>query len=182
MGSRCPTAESRLWEETIFRVRTEYALLPAAEREWVEGQLANIGNLQQQLHQLFLLADGPALCVACDGACCGRGRNHLTLANLLAVLGEGGDPPVPDFSAPCPLLSPRGCQLPAPNRPFNCVIFLCETIEARLAPADLRHFYEIEQALRTLYQELAGRYAIAGCSGLLLRAERLGNRAFFGRL
>jgi hypothetical protein len=180
-GQRSPDGEQRLWQDTVTRIGTELSRLPSSERGWLERHLVEIGDAQQRLHQLFLLAGGSDLCAACDGACCDCGRNHLTLANLLAILVDGGEPPTPDFTAACPLLGAQGCRLPAAQRPFNCVIFLCDTLEARLSPLELRQFHAVEQTLRRLYRELERRYAGAGLSGLLIRAEGLGDRAFFDR-
>lgn len=181
MKRRQVQVEEQLWRQTLAAVGGELAALPLAERAWLEQHLAALGRLQERLHALFLAAGGPTLCRACDGACCGCGRNHLTLGNLLALLLRGLEPPVPDWAAPCPWLGPAGCLLTTAQRPFNCVSFLCEVVEARLGPTGRASFYALERELRSGYDELARRYAGAGRQGLLLRAERLGVKGFLGR-
>ena len=181
MNRRDPHLEEKLWRRTLGAVQGELAALPAAERGWLQAHLAALGALQERLHQLFLDAGGPALCRNCDGACCGCGRNHLTLGNLAALLLRDREPPAPDWTAPCPWLGPAGCRLAAAQRPFNCVSFVCEAVEARLGAAGCAAFYALERELRAAYAQLAGRYAGAGLQGLLLRAERLGARGFFAR-
>ena len=179
MHRRDPHSERRLWQQTLDGVRLELARLPAADRVRLAAQVAGIADLQVRLHALSTAANGESLCRDCDGACCGCGRNHLTLGNLVAILLAGDEPPAPDFTASCPWLGPRGCRLEPARRPFNCVTFICETIEDRIEKADLEAFYELEKALRGVYRDLAGRYAGAGLQGLLLRAEGLGGRGFF---
>ncbi|AMV73558.1 hypothetical protein JCM30471_19750 [Desulfuromonas carbonis] len=178
MTRRNQRDEEEIWCRTLAAVRSELAALPLAERSWLERQLARIATLQERLHAFFLAADGPELCRACDGACCGCGRNHLTLGNLLAILLAGREPPVPDWSAPCPWLAADGCRLPVAWRPFNCVSFVCEAVEERLADVDRESFYRLERELRAGYDALARRYPGGGRQGLLLRAERLGLRGF----
>jgi len=170
-----------LWQQILAAVGRELAALPSAERSWLEKHLAELAALQERLHALFLAAGGPALCRECDGACCGCGRNHLTLGNLVALLQQGGEPPVPDWAAPCPWLGSAGCRLNVGQRPFNCVSFVCELVEEGLGEAGRTAFYTLEKELRRVYAELAERYAGAGLQGLLLRAERLAGRGFFAR-
>ncbi len=181
MNRRDPHLEEQLWRRTRGAVEGELAALPAAERSRLQAHLAALGALQERLHQLVLDAGGPALCRDCDGACCGCGRNHLTLGNLAVLLLRDLEPPAPDWNAPCPWLGPAGCRLAADQRPFNCVSFVCEAVEAQLGAAGCSTFYALERELRAAYAQLAGRYAGAGLQGLLLRAERLGVRGFFTR-
>ena len=60
---------------------------------------------------------------------------RLGLGAVLGYLLAGAEPPAPDFARPCPWLGSAGCQLPVARRPFNCIIFLCEPIDARLTAA-----------------------------------------------
>ncbi len=181
MSERSAAEDERFWRQLVDRVRDELSALPADQRHWLETRLRRIAELQTRLHGLFLGAGGPALCAACDGACCDCGRNHLTLGNLAALLLAGSAPPPTDFTAPCPFLAPAGCRLEPAQRPFNCVSFLCEAVEARLNADGAREFNALEAELRACYGELAQRYLGAGPYGLLLRAERLGGRSFFDR-
>lgn len=181
MNPRQPHIEQQLWQQTLARVRGELEQLPVAERAWLQARLGRIEALQEELHARFLAAGGAGLCRDCSGACCACGRNHLTLGNLLALLLAGEEPPVPDWTAPCPWLAADGCRLAPGRRPFNCISFLCEAVEERLGPESRDAFYALERELRQGYAELAERYAGAGLQGLLLRAERLGRRGFLGR-
>ena len=148
MSKRQPSSEAALWQQTLAAIHAELAGLPAAERHWLQAHLRGLGALQERLHAYFLAAEGSALCRACDGACCGCGRNHLTLGNLLAILLAGAEPPPPDWSAACPWLAPDGCRLEVARRPFNCVSFVCEAVEERLSGSEREAFYAIEKELR----------------------------------
>ena len=181
MEKRNVHSEETLWRQTLAAVRHELTGLAPAERSWLAAHLQAMGALQERLQALFVAAGGPTLCRDCDGACCGCGRNHLTLGNLLAMLLAGDEPPAPDWSAPCPWLGADGCRLGTPRRPFNCVSFICEAVEARLSSQERDSFCALERELRLGYEELARRYLGAGRQGLLLRAERIGAQGFLTR-
>jgi hypothetical protein len=173
--------DTRLWGRVVARLERETADLGPDERGWIEDHLAAIARVQGELHALFLKADGPRACETCRGACCERGKYHPTLANLMMYLLEGVRPPAPDFSRSCPFLGETGCLMVPGRRPFNCVTFLCETVEERLSPAERDAFYALEKILRTHYEALARRYAGAGLRGVLNRAEGLESLALLAR-
>ena len=164
-----------LWAATVERAKSELAALPAAERGWLESQVARIGELQRELDRLFRAVDGPALCSDCLGGCCSRAKHHVTLTNLLGYLLAGTEQPAPDFSLPCPLLGAQGCRLPVEQRPFNCIIFLCERIDDQLTAEQRRAFAGIEAELRKAYHAVAGRCPGASLRGLLIAAARVGD-------
>lgn len=175
-------ANFQLWRRTLERVRAELSQLCAAERRWLDEHLEQIQRLQRRIHGFFERADGVRLCRSCNGACCEKGRHHLTLVNLLGFLLAGEDPPAPDFASTCPFLSNVGCRLDVERRPFNCVTFNCEAVEAALDAASRADFYAMERQLRRLYTAFDQRYAGSSLRGLLIRAERLGERPFLERL
>ena len=167
--------DALLWKRIVAGLGKEVLRLPPAERAWIAVRLERIGLLQEELHALFLQADGPGACRRCGGSCCDRGRHHPTLVNLLGYLLAGRRPPRPDFAAPCPFLGETGCLLEPSGRPFNCVTFICDEIEARLYAAEREGFYARERKLRGLYAEFDARYAGSSLRGVLIRASRLGD-------
>jgi len=168
--------DSVLWAATLIRVRQELAELAGAERAWLAAQLARIGLLQTRLDELFRGIDGPTVCRDCLGGCCSRAKHHVTLTNVLGYLLDGDEPPLPDFTLDCPLLSEQGCRLPVERRPFNCTIFLCETLDAALSSEQRGQFATIERKLRASYQAVAARCPGASLRGLLLASARAGER------
>ncbi len=181
MQERTGAAAPR-WARIVALVTQEVATLPDSERQWISQKLSRIAALQSAMHALFEAADGASLCRSCLGQCCGCGTNHLTLANLLAFVAAGEEPPAPDFTRTCPWLGDEGCLLEVARRPYNCVSFLCEPIEDRLAPATRDDFYRLEKELRALYLQFDARYAGSSLRGIFIRAERLGGAPFLSRI
>lgn len=168
----------QLWTEIVTQVTAELAVLPAAERAWLEAQLRQIAELQLRIHALFEQATGSEICRDCQGECCGHGSFHFNLANLLGYLVSGEPLLKPDFSASCPYLGKSGCQIPVALRPFNCVTFICEAIESRLSVAQQEEFYGLERQLREAYLAFDARYRGASLRGLLQSGARLKGQAF----
>ena len=169
------------WKLIVQQIAAAYRALSANEKNWIARQLEQIEILQLQLDRLFQQGDGGQACSHCQGDCCAKGHNHLTLANLLSYLQVGKLPPEADFTRTCPFLGARGCLLPAASRPYTCISFVCDIIETALPPADLAEFYRLERQLRSLYLELAARYTGGGMTGLLLQDERLAGSGFLER-
>jgi hypothetical protein len=161
------------WHKLLNRLHCELGALEDVERRWLARQIAEIGHLQVELDAMFRTADGPATCSACLDNCCGCGRHHLTLTNLLAYLLAGETPPVPDFNSACPFLDARGCRLPVARRPYNCITFFCETLDERLDHGDREQLRRLDRRLRRAYQRVAERYPAASLRGLWIALERV---------
>jgi len=167
------------WQQIVAQVAAEYRLLPDEEKAWINPRLDRIQQLQRELQQLFDGAEGTRHCRLCEGDCCARGHHHMTLVNLLGFIRKNRLPPDADFTQTCPFLSWQGCLLPVAERPYNCISFICDKIEADLSPEELARFYELELQLRSLYFEFSERYLGAAMTGLLLQEQRLAGRSFF---
>lgn len=171
-------AETLLWRQLRIRLDEEISRLAPAETAWLKANLKQVAACQRQLHAFFLQAGGAQLCRDCAGNCCGYGKNHLTLVNLLGYLVAGEAVPDPDFARTCPFLGDTGCRHDVGRRPFNCVTFLCEAVEERLDSSSRESFYCHERQLRQLYAEFDRRYAGSGLCGIFIRAESLAGRSF----
>lgn len=176
-----PSQPAQEWAEIIHRLRTEVASLSATEQLWIRGRLAALSLLQREIHACTPHAESPDLCAACNEHCCGDGKNHVTLANLLFYFLEGNAPPPADFSAPCPQFGEQGCRFPPERRPFNCITFNCAAVEEQMTSEQLQRFYALEAALRALYESFDARYCGSSLRGLLIRAAGLGTRPFLER-
>ncbi|MDT8440127.1 MAG: hypothetical protein RQ723_00525 [Desulfuromonadales bacterium] len=165
------------FENLLRRLRAELTSLSETERRWLAGQLAEIATVQHELDALFHAATGPALCAGCSGACCDCGRHHLTLTNLLGYLLADEEPPHPDFTRACPFLGEQGCRLPVARRPYNCITFFCEGLDARLDPDQRSRLSELDRRLRAAYQAVVERYPAASLRGLWIALERHGQNA-----
>lgn len=162
-----------LWQQITQQVTREWGLLPAAEKTWITDHTLLIVELQNKLHQLFLDVDGAKICRDCDGDCCGHGKFHPNLANLLACLVEEYPFPEPEFKQDCPYITARGCLFPPGLRPYNCISFICEKIEDDLNSVNREEFCRLEKAIRAGYELFVDRYAGAGMNGILVRGEVL---------
>lgn len=163
------------WPSLLQRLREEVKLLSVPETAWLKERLAVIAEVQVALDELFCKSGGLTSCAGCDGACCGCGRHHVTLTNLLAYLLEGETPPEPDFSLTCPYLGNAGCLLPVDRRPYNCITFFCETLEEQLDPCDRERLRTLDGLLRCEYQRIGERYPAATLRGLWIALDRAGD-------
>jgi hypothetical protein len=165
------------WPTLLKRITLELAALGADEKAWLRERLAVIAATQVELDVLFRKADGLDACAGCDGTCCGCGRHHVTLTNLLAYLLADETPPTPDFSRTCPYLGERGCLLTVDRRPYNCITFFCETLEAQLCADDCETLRSLDRRLRNEYLRVAARYPAASLRGLWIALQRVGDGA-----
>lgn len=163
------------WSTILQRINSEIETLDDVERGWLNERLAAIASLQIALDELFSKAGGNYACAGCEGACCGCGRHHITLTNLLGYLLAGEIPPTPDFSRTCPFLGEQGCCLPVARRPYNCITFFCETLEDRLDADQCAQLRALDRQLRSEYQRVADRYPAASLRGIWIALERIGN-------
>ncbi len=164
------------WIELIAKIRNQFVHLADIEKEWLRDRLAVIEKIQTQLDQLFCKAGGETACADCDGECCGCGRHHITLTNLLAYLVEDETPPAPDFSKTCPYLGESGCLLQVASRPYNCITFFCEQLEDGLSVVDREALRELDRQLRIEYEAVAVRYPVASLRGLWIALEQHGEK------
>jgi hypothetical protein len=162
------------WHSLLSSLHTELAALDQDARDWLARQVGAIGDIQGELDALYRAAGGPATCAACIDSCCGCGRHHLTLTNVLAYLLDHEEPPAPDFNCTCPFLGVEGCHLPVARRPYNCITFFCETLEERLDHNQRKRLRLLDGQLRQAYQDIADRYPAASLRGLIIALGRSG--------
>ncbi|MBW2511430.1 MAG: hypothetical protein JRE01_05295 [Deltaproteobacteria bacterium] len=163
------------WPTLLQKLRVELDALDGTDRQWLRDRLDSIAAIQLELDDLFRLVGGLQVCAECDGACCGCGRHHVTLTNLLGYLIAGEDPPSPDFTRTCPYLGKGGCVLPVARRPYNCITFFCEQLEENLSEEKRQQLCFMDQQLRREYQALAERYPAASLRGIWIALERIGD-------
>jgi len=161
------------WPALLQKLRDELAALDESDRQWLRSRLDSIAAIQLDLDNLFHVAGGVQTCAVCSGACCGCGRHHVTLTNLLAYLLVNEEPPAPDFSSTCPYLGESGCRLPVERRPYNCITFFCEKLEANLSDQGRQQLHLLDRQLRQEYQNLAERYPSASLRGIWIALERI---------
>ena len=162
------------WPALQQKLSVELDALDGTDRQWLRDRLDSIAAIQLKLDDLFRLAGGLQVCAECDGACCGCGRHHVTLTNLLAFLLNDDEPPAPDLGKTCPYLGEQGCRLQVSRRPYNCITFFCEQLEENLSEEKRQQLCFMDQQLRREYQALAERYPAASLRGIWIALERIG--------
>ncbi len=163
------------WPALLQKLKGELGALEEVDRQWLRDRLDAIASIQMDLDTLFRAAGGVRACAECDGACCGCGRHHVTLTNLLAYLLVDEEPPVPDPGKTCPYLAESGCRLPVARRPYNCITFFCEQIEENLSEEDRQQLRLLDRQLRQEYQAVVDRYPVASLRGLWIALGNLGD-------
>jgi hypothetical protein len=162
--------DQQLWSAASAAVRAEYAALPPRLREQLAGLLKEIGSLKEAAASRV---DSGELCTACGGICCGFGKHHFSVVDLLGYLVAGAQLFEPAFDNPlCPYHTGRGCMMAAALRPFNCIIFICEQLDAGLDDAVRRELAAMEQQLRHLYGRIEELLGNRFENGLLITYER----------
>jgi hypothetical protein len=165
--------DQQQWLAAVRAVADEFADLEPHVRAQVGELAGEIRSRKAQLHALVAEHDIAALCRECGGQCCALGRLHFTVVDLLAFLSAGEPLFTPEFAAPdCPYLRAEACLMTPAFRPYNCVSFICEQVEALLTSAELADFYHQEQVLRRLYRQMEALFGNRFMHGLLVNFER----------
>jgi hypothetical protein len=143
------------WNQGVAAVREAYAALSPKLKTCLNKHAMAIRSCKKTLHLIGEGAGAGMICARCGGECCNRGKNHLTVVDLLVYLNEGKTIFTPAFEQSiCPYLGEKGCRMGPEYRPYNCVTFICERVEDLLAPLEKERFYAIERELRGLYEGL----------------------------
>lgn len=169
------------WLHLVNQLRRELTCIDATELQWLQQKIELIRQLQLEIHALFLRADGEQHCTRCLGSCCERGHNHITLINVSAAL-LSDHLPAADFDRTCPFLTQKGCSLTVGLRPYNCVTFICSSIEEHMDGADLENLYQLDTQLRSHYLDVDQRYAGSSMRGFLIGSARLGDQNLLQRI
>jgi hypothetical protein len=167
------TDDADLWRRGVASLTREFRLLTGEQRNGLRARLTEAGHLKEELCRLSDVAGGPAVCAACGGACCRAGRYHATALDLLAFLATGEKPVTPDFATgACPFRGGAGCRLAPARRPYNCVIFICDQIDERLADGEQTRLYSLERDLRLLLDRMGERFGRRLTESFLCAAAR----------
>lgn len=162
--------DEELWSAAAAAVKTEYASLPPALKQEIGRLLPEIGLLKKTAASLV---DAGAVCEACRGICCGFGKHHFSVVDLLGYLVAEQELFTPVFNNQlCPYHTGSGCVMEPALRPFNCTIFICDEIEACLDDTVKLQLTVIEKQLRRLYSELEKLLGNRFENGLLITYER----------
>jgi hypothetical protein len=165
--------DEELWRTGTAALAREYEALQPPFRDRVAVLAAQVRVAKQAIHDCVTAVNADAVCANCRGECCARGKNHVTVIDLLIYLVEGKELFTPRFDHNlCPCLGETGCLMPAPFRPFNCIIFNCDRVEGLMEPLEKERLYEAERRLRGLYGEFEKLFGKRFMAGLLFCSQR----------
>ena len=165
--------DEELWRTGIAALAREYGALSPTPRERVVDLAAQVREAKQAIHDCVAAVNACGICADCGGECCARGKNHVTVIDLLVCQVEGRELVSPRFDHDlCPYLGENGCQMAPSYRPFTCIIFNCDRVEGLMAPAEKDRLYKAEHRLRAVYGEFEKLFGKRFMAGLLITCER----------
>jgi hypothetical protein len=165
--------DQELWSAAVAATVAEYGDLPPTVRQRTAELAAEIYGVKAAYQRQASTVDADAVCADCRGLCCGHGKHHFTVVDLLGYLAGGRELFLPDFRSPvCPYHTGRGCLMEPGLRPLNCIIFLCDRLEEQLPGPVRDHLAELEKELRRLYLCLELLLGNRFANGLLITYER----------
>jgi hypothetical protein len=161
------------WRQAVAAVTSEFEALVPSLRERLRQLCESIMAAKSGVHAVTEAVSPATICAACGGACCASGKYHFTAVDLLVYLDSGHPLFEPSFGRGlCPYLGERSCLMEPDYRPFNCLTFNCELVEALLAPNEVERFYAGERELRRLYARVEELFGNRFMHGLLMNYER----------
>jgi hypothetical protein len=129
--------------------------------------------VKAQMSDVFDDLNGLDICRLCLGECCRTGSYHFTAVDLLGYLTTGRDLFSPGFDkSTCPYLGDNGCIMEPAYRPYNCVTFVCDKIDAGMDSALRSRFAELSSELVELYRKLEALFANRFVYGILNNGAR----------
>lgn len=161
------------WSAAVAAVSREYELLPGTVRQRVAEICSEVSDVKVAYQGLAATVDAGGICADCRGLCCGHGKHHFTVVDLLGYLASGRQLFRPHFDNPvCPYHTGSGCLMEPGLRPLNCIIFLCDRLDELLSEPAKRELASLETELRRLYHCLDLLLGNRFANGLLITHER----------
>lgn len=149
------------------------AALPAEAGAELARLLVRYRRIKEELAASTAEIDAASLCCECGGQCCLNGKYRFNSLDYLAHLAADV-PAVVDFSLKplCPYGSKDGCRMEPCLRPSDCVLFICDGIDQKLAEQTRTKLEELERCLRTCVLDASRLTGEEVGMPLLLWAER----------
>ena len=161
------------WQHGITTVQREYEQLTVENRYRLHELATAIMACKKSLYGISAAVEGAGLCASCQGACCTRGKYHFSVVDLLVYLATAKELFVPDFErGACPFLGDEACLMAPEYRPFTCITFNCDLVEAALPLLEQSRFAVQVDQLRGLYREVEALFQVRLSGGLLHYSEK----------
>ena len=159
-----------LWHTAVQRLICEYSGLSADTQRALASLLRHGSRLKEQMLYITTAAGAGDICASCGGECCNYGRYHVTAADVLYHHISTRELFMPDFSRHplCPYSCSDGCLMPPAFRPYTCVIFICEAVDALLSEAERTELQALETKLAEIMLNCATLAGPRITKGILL--------------
>lgn len=143
------------WRAGVDAIGQELMCLAPCQLLLLKAGVDEMMTIKAAMHSFVEKLNGAVLCAACGGRCCVCGKYHFSAIDLLAYRLTDKELFQPSFvTGRCCFLRQDTCLMAPEFRPFNCVTFVCEEIEARMTVSNKAAFYAGEKKLRNLYGDL----------------------------
>lgn len=165
--------EREMWDGAVAVVRGEYQALSGPFKDRLRSIIRKIQLEKSEIYAIPAERGASRVCSGCGGRCCHGGKYHFSAIDLLVFLDTGKELFLPAFGeTSCPYLGQGGCLMEPPYRPFACVSFHCERLEALLSMAEVERLYELERKLRGNYADIEALLGTRLTQGLTLGYAR----------
>jgi hypothetical protein len=166
-------SKDETWDIAVNLEAREFRELDSVLLTKVDEIIREVLSVKIEITSIFDELNGGEICRQCLGECCQTGCYHFTAVDLLAYLVTGRELFVPRFdNGACPYLGDAGCLMEPCYRPYNCVTFVCEGIDAGMNSAARGRFAELSMGLIGLYQKLERLFANRFVYGILNNGTR----------
>lgn len=167
-------SDQKLWQDGLVSLNVLLSdLLPAAKKP-LQELLSGYRIGKESLAAITLAADSETICRDCAGQCCLNGKYRVNVFDGLSLC-DAGISLMPDFSQKplCPYSNAGGCILEPGFRPLDCILFVCDSLESRIAGPLRADLAGLEKDLRDCLREASLLLNINLGTPLLLWAEKL---------
>jgi hypothetical protein len=165
--------DMEMWDNAVTVVRREYRALADPIKERLRSIIREVRLEKTEVCSITASRGASHVCSGCGGRCCHKGKYHFSVIDLLAFLDTGRDLFLPAFGGvSCPYLGKAGCLMEPPYRPFTCVTFHCDRLEALLTASEVERLYGLERSLRVKYGDIEELFGTRLTQGLLLGYAR----------
>ncbi|HIJ95615.1 MAG TPA: hypothetical protein HPP94_07740 [Desulfuromonadales bacterium] len=143
-------------EQGLSQVASLFATCTPDKQRQISDLLDLYRAEKDALAAVIQAVDAADICRKCAGQCCQNGKFRLTVCDALALhvkqmllSSDFNQKPL------CPYGTERGCCLSPRFRPMDCILFVCDEIEARLTESDRFELSEREARIRKYLQRLS---------------------------
>jgi len=143
-------------EQGLLKVADLFAAFAPTIQRQITVLLNQYRAEKEALAAVVYAVEAAEICRKCGGQCCLNGKFRLTVCDALvlsveqwSLCSEFNQKPI------CPYGTDQGCCLPAGLRPMDCILFVCDEIDARLTESARYELSEREACIRECLQSIS---------------------------